>query len=49
MSSLQQWYFSPIDLLKTPSALHGCSMEEELSARQKGVELLLRVAGQLRL
>ncbi|KAF8605236.1 cyclin-like protein [Ceratobasidium sp. AG-I] len=49
MSSLQQWYFSPIDLLKTPSALHACSMEEELSARQKGVELLLRVAGQLRL
>ncbi|KAG9125679.1 hypothetical protein FRC07_006649 [Ceratobasidium sp. 392] len=36
-------------MLKTPSALHGCSMEEELSARQKGVELLLRVAGQLRL
>lgn len=49
MSTLQQWYFSPIDLLKTPSALHGCSMEEELSARQKGIELLLRVAGQLRL
>lgn len=36
-------------MLKTPSAIHGCSMEEELSARQKGVELLLRVAGQLRL
>ncbi|QRV87703.1 Cyclin, N-terminal domain [Ceratobasidium sp. AG-Ba] len=36
-------------MLKTPSAVHGCSMEEELSARQKGIELLLRVAGQLRL
>ncbi|KAG9100489.1 hypothetical protein FS749_015082 [Ceratobasidium sp. UAMH 11750] len=49
MTALQQWYFSPIDMLKTPSAVHGYSMEEELSARQKGVELLLRVAGQLRL
>ncbi|GAB1519797.1 hypothetical protein RhiTH_002867 [Rhizoctonia solani] len=49
MSGLQQWYFSPIDMLKTPSTVHGCTLEEELSARQKGVELLLRVAGQLRL
>ncbi|ELU45526.1 hypothetical protein AG1IA_00404 [Rhizoctonia solani AG-1 IA] len=45
MSGLQQWYFSPIDMLKTPSTVHGCTLEEELSARQKGVELLLRVAG----